>query len=170
MAQLTQDRNTLRKAPGGITAYAVAAGQKIFAGSLVCVNANGYLVPAANTAGLRFVGVAKQFVDNSSGGDGFIICEVWTTGEFEFATAAVARGDINKTAFAVDDQTFSFNANQGVCCGMITGFVSATKAWLCIDPGCRKGAAPIADLAGAPTQADFNKLLAALRSAGILGQ
>lgn len=50
--------------------FPVDDGDKIYAGALVCVNADGYAVPGGDTAGLIFVGVAIEQVDNTLGQDG----------------------------------------------------------------------------------------------------
>lgn len=69
MPALTADRNTPKK-DGIIVEMPVAASTKIYAGSLVCANASGYVIPAADTAGLTFLGVALNAVDNSAGSNG----------------------------------------------------------------------------------------------------
>ncbi len=66
MSALTRDRATPYR-EGIEVEYPVAANTKIYAGSLVCVNAAGYAVPAADTSGYRFAGVALEQVDNSGG-------------------------------------------------------------------------------------------------------
>ncbi|MFA5112426.1 MAG: hypothetical protein WC443_13530, partial [Desulfobaccales bacterium] len=69
MSALTRDRATPYR-EGIEVEYPVAANTKIYAGSLVCVNAAGFATPAADTIGFRFIGVAMEQVDNSSGSDG----------------------------------------------------------------------------------------------------
>ena len=80
MSALTRDRATPYR-EGIEVEYPVAANMKIYAGSLVCVNAAGYAVPAADTSGYRFAGVALEQVDNSDGGKNV---RVRRAGVFEF--------------------------------------------------------------------------------------
>ncbi|MCK9376209.1 MAG: hypothetical protein M0P73_08670 [Syntrophobacterales bacterium] len=56
MSALTRDRATPYR-EGIEVEYPVAANTKIYAGSLVCVNAAGFAMPAADASGYRFVGV-----------------------------------------------------------------------------------------------------------------
>jgi hypothetical protein len=52
----------------------------IYAGCDVCVNAAGYLVMGGDTAGLIYVGVSREYVDNSLGSDGDLKCRVLRRG------------------------------------------------------------------------------------------
>lgn len=171
MAALTKDRNTTRKI-GGQAAYPVAASAKIFAGAMICLNASGYAVPAADTAGLVFVGVARQYVDNTAGGDGDQIILVWKDGVFDFAASGMTADDAGKPVFAADDQTVALATTNGVGCGAISEVESATKVWIDIaEANCRTGRAQAnsaaADVAG--VVADLNALLAKLRAARLIG-
>ncbi len=170
MAALTKDRNTTRKI-GGQAAYPVAAGVKIYAGALVCINASGYAVPAADTAGLKLVGVSRQYVDNTGGADGAQTVLVWKDGVFDFAAAGMTAADVGKPVFVADDQTVALATTNGVGCGIITEVESATKVWVDIDEANRRTGqaqanSTAADVAG--VVADLNALLAKLRAARII--
>lgn len=191
MVALARDRNTPRRI-GEIAAYAVAANAKIYAGSLVCLNATGYAVAAADAAGLRFVGVAKEYADNTGGADGDRVIQVWETGELQFAAAGMARTDVGLPVFVSDDQTVAKAGGvNAVGCGIITEFVSATAIWIRISAASRRTGGAQADVAAAnaaaaaganPTKAEFdalvtlaneektvlNGLLAKLRAAGLI--
>ncbi|MCL4514143.1 MAG: hypothetical protein M1379_00890 [Firmicutes bacterium] len=164
MAALTRDRNTPRK-EGQITAYGVAAGAKIFAGSLVCLNAAGYAAPAADTAGFRFAGVAKQYVDNTAGANGEQVIEVWVDGRFPFDAAAMAVTDIGIPVFVSDDQTVAKATANGVGCGIIAEVESATKVWLDISrlraqtQASVAAANAVAAAASPPTKAEFDAVV-----------
>lgn len=191
MAALNKDRNTPRKA-GQIAAFGVAANAKIYAGSLVCLNATGYAVPAADTAGFRCVGVAKEYIDNTGGADGDQVIQVWESGEFQFDAAGMARTDVGLPVFVSDDQTVAKSTTNAIGCGMITEFVSATSVWIDIATNSRRTAATQASVASAdavaaaganPTKAEYdavvtlvnelkavvNSLLTKLRNAGLMG-
>jgi predicted RecA/RadA family phage recombinase len=129
---LTKDRNTVRKA-GEFAAYPVGTGAKIFAGSMVMLNAAGYAVPAADTAGCKFLGIARQFIDNTGGANGDLKVEVWRKGCFEMTCAGMAVTDVGTVVYASDDQTVTKTAGNGVNCGRISEFVSATSVYVDID-------------------------------------
>ena len=76
MAALTQDRNTPMKGDARAVKHLVAASTQIYKGAIVAVNATGYLIPAADTAGIIVVGIANENVDNSGGSDGDLSCIV----------------------------------------------------------------------------------------------
>ena len=58
MAALTKDRNTKRR-DAKVFSDPVAATTKIYAGSLVCINASGYAVPGSTSTALKARGVAQ---------------------------------------------------------------------------------------------------------------
>jgi len=108
MAALVQDRKTPKR-DGEEFNRPVAASTKIFAGSLVAINASGYLVPGSVSTTLKVQGRAEESVDNSAGGNGDATCQV-RRGVFSFANdGTVALADVGKTAYIVDDQTVADN-------------------------------------------------------------
>ena len=106
MAALTKDRDT-RERPGALRAPGVAAGAKIFAGSLVVLD-GGYAKPGATATGLVAIGRAEEMVDNTSGGNGDVTVTV-KRGVFRFANSAAAEAitaaEIGSDCYVVDDQT-----------------------------------------------------------------
>lgn len=66
---LTQDRMTAHR-DGEVMPFAIGAGEEIFLGAQVAVNASGYLVPGAEATTLTYIGRAEQHVDNTDGADG----------------------------------------------------------------------------------------------------
>jgi hypothetical protein len=130
MAACTSDRNTPYR-EGIELDFPVKGGVRIFAGSMVAVDATGYAVPAGNTAGHRFVGVAMEQVNNTTGADGAALVRVRTSGLFEFGAASISQANVGAVMYVVDDQTFDdANPGQGVTCGRLLKFVSATKGWI----------------------------------------
>lgn len=128
MAALTKDRAT-EKREGKIDKIEVAASTKIYAGSLVCRNSSGYLIPAANTAGNVFAGVANEYIDNSAGAAGDLSCEVSLDGAFKLVGASLTRADIGKRVYVSDDQTVTLTPGV-VYCGILAAWQSATEAWV----------------------------------------
>ena len=128
MSALAVDRETpvqgqvIRSRP-----YKMAA-VEIFAGSLVALNAAGYLTPAANTAGLRVVGVAQTTIDNSAGAAGD---ETMVVDEgvflFENGSPALTQAHVGSTIFAQDDQTVSSSSTQGIKAGVMLGIDATTS-------------------------------------------
>jgi len=104
---LTKDRNTKRR-DGKQFNDPVAASTRIFAGSLMCLNAAGDAVPGSVSTTLKARGVAQEQVDNLSGAAGAARIES-RCGVFPFANSAagdqITRADIGANAYIVDDQT-----------------------------------------------------------------
>ena len=131
MSALTRDRATSYR-EGIEVEFPVAAATKIYAGSMVCVNAGGYAVPAADTSGYRFAGVALEQVDNTAGVDGVIMIRLRRSGVFEFDAAALTQAKVGDAMYAVDDQTFADTAGvtNHIKVGALVKYVSATKGWI----------------------------------------
>jgi hypothetical protein len=131
MPALTKDRATPYR-EGIEVEYPVAASTKIFAGSLVCVNANGFAVPAADTSGYRFAGVAMEARDNSSGANGAKVVRVRRFGVFEFDAASITQAMVGEAMYALDDHTFDDTAGvtNHIPVGILVKYVSGTKGWI----------------------------------------
>ncbi len=131
MSALTRDRATSYR-EGIEVEFPVAAATKIYAGSMVCVNAGGYAAPAADISGCRFAGVALEQVDNTAGADGVIMIRLRRSGVFEFDAAALTQAKVGDAMYAVDDQTFADTAGvtNHIKVGALVKYVSATKGWI----------------------------------------
>lgn len=107
MAALTKGRNTPARS-GDIRSLPVKGTTKIQAGSMVALNAAGFLVPFAVATTLKSVGRAEHEADNTAGADGDLSCKV-ATGIFQFGNSAsgdlIARTEIGTDCYGVDDQT-----------------------------------------------------------------
>lgn len=132
MTALAKDRNTQRRTTWDQRVYPVAAATTIYAGSLVAVDAAGNAVPAANTAGLRVVGVADGQVNNAAGAAGAKSVYV-TEGNFFFAnegaTLAIVAADKANPVFVVDDQTVGDRGTAGIVAGLLT-HVETGGVWI----------------------------------------
>lgn len=104
---LTKDRDTHRR-EGVQNSDPIAAATRIFAGSLVCLNAAGFAVPGATATTLTARGRAEEQVDNRDGAAGDLKVET-RRGVFRFDNSAAAdeitRADILSECYIVDDQT-----------------------------------------------------------------
>ena len=134
MSVLIRDRNTVRKA-GEYASYPVGAGVKVYAGSMVCIGADGYAVPGADTAGLKFVGVARAYADNTAGAAGALSVEVWRRGSFELSASGMAAGNVGDSVCVVDDQTVALTAGttNHIPCGRVSEFNSAASVYVDIE-------------------------------------
>jgi len=130
MPACTADRQTVYR-EGVELEFPVKGATKIFAGSMVAVDSTGYAVPAGNTAGHRLLGIALEQADNLSGGNGGLVIRVRTAGVFEFGATSISQASVGATMYVVDDQTFDdVDPGQGVVCGKLMKYVSATKGWI----------------------------------------
>lgn len=132
----------------------VATLTKIFAGAWTAVNAARYLVPGADTAGLIFHGISRQYVDNSLGGNGDLSCLVHRRGLIKATLAtAITQANVGDDVFLVDDETLDVTANvtNKIFCGIIAEYIDSTHAWVDIEPAIKQAdvATHIADTSAA---------------------
>lgn len=120
MTALTADRKTPQYGLGQHPekrVVPVAASTKIYAGSLVALNASGYAIPTSADSAFKILGVAEAQADNSSGSAGAINVTV-LRGCFGFvnssSTDALSSVDIGALCYAVDDQTLARTSSRGV--------------------------------------------------------
>lgn len=162
--------------------YEIASGSTVVSGNLVALNTEGKAVPAADTAGLRVIGVAEH-VHNG-------MAEV-VDGIFSFAndsTHALTRSDRGKVVYVKDKDTVASTGTNLIPAGIVVDvcsdevFVDVTPAALkaAADSdtvygnaapsaaGLVKQAAAVADAESETVMTQLNALLAALRTAGIL--
>jgi hypothetical protein len=105
MPALTADRANFRQRTTWRSFVgSVRAGVVIYFGALLAVDANGWIIPATDTAGLKVVGVAIESVDNATGANGAKTVQV-LTGVFKFNNAgnAVTQASMHKDVFVADD-------------------------------------------------------------------
>jgi hypothetical protein len=134
MTALSANRNTKMGYEMLEVELKLAASQTIYQGSLVCRNASGLAVPAADTAGLVLAGVS--FGDKRNGTSSVTSTATSThyvslrrRGCFLFAAAGLTVADIGKKVYVADDQTVQL-APTNVEAGYLVGIDSATEAWV----------------------------------------
>jgi hypothetical protein len=96
----------------------VAATIRIFAGSMIALNAAGFAVKAIPTA-TRIRGVALSEADNSDGANGAVSVDI-ERGAFVLAndvTNPVTRAHIGANVFVVDDNTVGSSAAGTIVAG-----------------------------------------------------
>ncbi|MDE2667547.1 MAG: hypothetical protein OXI69_15510 [Acidobacteriota bacterium] len=121
MAALKADRNTPYR-DGSLVTYKVAAGAKIFAGSMVSLD-GGYAKAMVKEADKALAGRAEEFVDNTGGSAGDKMVLVRRGVAFKWANAAAAgaikQADVGAKAYAVDDQTVTKTAAGATSVGEV---------------------------------------------------
>jgi predicted RecA/RadA family phage recombinase len=131
MAALTKDRATPYR-DGIEIDFPVAANTKIYAGSLVCANTTGYAVPAADTAGLKFAGVALEQADNTGGANGAKTVRLRRSGVFEFDAASITQAMVGTAMYIVDDHTMddATGPTNDIRIGILVKYVADTIGWV----------------------------------------
>lgn len=133
MTALVADRNTPMK-DGKLISVPLAAGVKIFAGSLVAANAAGLATPGATAATLTYLGRAEEQIDNTSGAASAKSVLVRKGEAFKFANLAadpVTQASMGKVCYIADDQTVALT-NGGAtrsAAGTVIG-VEADGVWV----------------------------------------
>lgn len=133
---LTADKDVDRK-EGGLQSFPVTSGEVIYKGALVCVDTDGYLLAAADTAGYKFVGVAYEKKDNSDGDDAALSCRVYTEGAFLLTCTAITQAMVGQIMYIVDDGVVDDDSTNHVAAGILVQYVSETLGW--VDIGKRGG-------------------------------
>jgi hypothetical protein len=104
---LTADRNTPLK-DTEMLGVLVAGGVKIFAGAMVCANANGMATPGATSLTLTYLGRAESYVDNTLGTDGAMTIIVRRHRAFKWINSAadpITQSSLGQFVYIVDDFT-----------------------------------------------------------------
>jgi len=125
---LTADASIPRK-EAGLQSYPVGV-DIIYKGAEVCLNTDGYLVAAADTAGYRFVGIAYEQVDNSGGDAGDLNCRVHTQGVFLLTATSITQAMVGKLMYVADDASIDDTSSNFICVGRLVQYVSTTSGWV----------------------------------------
>jgi len=150
--------------------FGVAASTKLWAGALVCLSASGYLVSAADTAGLSFAGIAVRTVDNSDGSAADLDAEVYQEDQWELEGVGFAITDVGKKVYVVDDATIGLgdDVDNHILVGEIVKFVSSTLVWVKLMPFQKAGQQMTIEIAGTnATALDLSSVAAALGGSDI---
>lgn len=145
---LAADRQT-RSKRGELMVYPVNALSQIYKGSLVMVDVDGFLIPAADAANGRVCGVADENVLGGAA-DGDVSCRVRSGEKYRFAATAITQAMVNQAMYIVDDQTFDdANGTNAIKAGRLVEFISTTEGWIFIPKGgIHEGIAAVAAPAG----------------------
>ena len=133
MPALSQPYETHER-EGLIVAYPVKANARIWKGALVCVDSTGYLVPASDTANLRFVGVAFESVDNTGGANGAKRCRVVKRGTFIYnRIGSFTQADIGATVRTVTDNEVAKTSTNNIVVGTVVELLDGNRVRIRID-------------------------------------
>lgn len=137
MTAASADRITsIKNAQNAIyTEYPVKAAAVIYEGTLVMVGTDGYLLPAADTANCKVVGIADEAATGHASTDGAVTCRVVSNVTAKLAASSVAVGDFDAPLmYVVDDQTVDETSPaNSVKAGIhVPPHISSTEAWVFI--------------------------------------
>lgn len=130
---LSADRNTPFK-DGQEIPVPVAAGAKIYGGSIVVANATGYAAPGNTATTLTYLGRAEEQVDNTDGADGDKTIRVGRLKAFKFDNSdadPVTQASLGKPCYIVDDHTVAATngTNTRSAAGVVVG-VDSDGVWV----------------------------------------
>ena len=128
MTALSADKSVERY-EGDLISLVVKANTTIYKGSLVTSDAAGYAIPAANTAGTFFMGVAAEH------GTAGQTIRVYRKGIFNFVAANMAITDIGSRVYVGDSATVTKTVGNGIYVGKIMAVDSATSVWVSLESG-----------------------------------
>ncbi len=99
---------------GTIQDFPVAASANIFQGAIVCIDADGFAVPAADTAGFVVIGQCQVPADNSSGADGDITVRVFSGifGPYVNTGSTIAQTNVGILCGVVDDEAVTLTVTN----------------------------------------------------------
>lgn len=128
MSALTKNIDRVFREDGDLE-LPVKASQHIYQGSIVCVDATGFVVVGSDTAGLVPQGVAMHEADNSSGSDGDQKVLIQTGKREQFSCSGASQAWVGQDACIVDDNTVALAATttNDIVIGKIVKFISSTK-------------------------------------------
>ena len=144
MSATTTERSTRKQVEGTIYGVRVKGSTKVLKGTIGVLQA-GYAKGGVTGTGLIAVGRIRKTVDNTSGSDGTLSCEI-EEGTFRWENSAggdaIAIDDIGKDCFIVDNQTVALTDGSGTRsrAGVIDG-VDSSGVWVQMAFGSDHGAA-----------------------------
>ena len=124
MAALTKGANYPRRgAPHSARefGYAVAAGEKVFRGSHIAINAAGNLVRVQTSGAAVYLGLADRDLDKSASSAVSADKVVALKGCYGIAVPSASFANIGATVYAADDGTLTLTAGSLLAAGTIAG-------------------------------------------------
>ncbi|MEW5875816.1 MAG: hypothetical protein AB1752_11635 [Candidatus Zixiibacteriota bacterium] len=139
MAALTADKELTFRGEPSITHFKAGV-DVLYKGAFIMIDTNGYAVAGADTASCKYVGVCVEQCDNSAGSAGDVEVKVETGAlgrEVKCAVTSVDQADVGSILYISDDQTLTDKgtASNDVAAGVMVEYVSASVAWVKVEPG-----------------------------------
>lgn len=142
MAALTAGKQTPLQGKFRIKTYPMKAAAKVFAGGFASVDATGFLVDAADTAGQLCVGVVlgeggpssptQGAYDNTSGANGAIVVPIACDCIAHVVGTGLTQAKVGTVMMISDDQTVGTGTGNSIKAGVLVEFVSATEGLIYI--------------------------------------
>jgi hypothetical protein len=131
---LTADREVDHYVDQELRTYKVAA-TTVYKGALVGLKTDGYC--RGLVAGDKFVGLAFEKMDNSTGSDGDKSVRVYTLGDFEHTLTGATIASLGRPVFASADNTLTFSANGNSYVGILIDVTATNTVIVRLDPARR---------------------------------
>ena len=128
---LSASRELNRYVDQDLRSFKVAGSTTVYKGSLVSVQADGYVAPL--TAAELLAGIAYEEVDNSAGSDGDKSVRVYTKGDFDHALSGAAIANVGDAGYASDDGTLTFTSASNTYVGQCIGVPSSGNVIVRLD-------------------------------------
>src|SRR5574343_973352 len=145
----------IKRQEGVLAAYPVKTATEIFKGSMVCVDTNGYALPAVDNSGYFFVGIASEYVNNT-GANGAKWISVYRSGLFELPASSITQAHVGDIMYVVNDGEFDETTPaNSVVCGRLQKYISATRGVLDISFGTAIGASYAATAVSVADSANY---------------
>jgi hypothetical protein len=114
---------------GETARFLVKGDVRIYDGTMVCLDSNGWAVPGADVAGYKFVGIAQSGIDNRLRPDGDQSIQVRKKGEYDYQSSgpAIDKTNVGDDLFIADDQTPSLSTVNSIKCGKLANVLAGTK-------------------------------------------
>jgi hypothetical protein len=106
---------------GGSFGGSIAAGEKIFAGGLICWNAAGTLQRLQTAGSVSFAGLASKSWDNTAGAAAYDCAMEGLKGIYALTVPAAVYANVNANVYATDDQTLTLTASTNMLVGTLAG-------------------------------------------------
>jgi len=119
---------------GDVVSVGVAATKTVTAKSMVCVDADGYLVDADDATAVSFWGIALTGAVNTAGADGDLSVWVARSGLFQLTGAGLAATDVGKEVWQNTDASTVTTTPGTILVGHLEFINGATAARVNIKP------------------------------------
>jgi hypothetical protein len=137
MPPLTANKDTEWK-EGKLESFLIEDNVHIYKGALVCLNADGYAVPAADADGYTLQGEAYEERDNTLIGhsQGGKSVRVRIGGILRVAASSITQAMVGQMMYVVDDQTVDDDpGTHGIKAGRLVECESVISGWIQLPVG-----------------------------------